>query len=106
MRRSTLRRFLAEDGIDELLELTRLDALASSGDLSAYAFCRRAQAELAAAPALPAPLLRGRDLLALGYPRGPLYGEILTAVQDRQLDGALHTPDEARAWVRSRYPLP
>jgi poly(A) polymerase len=104
MRRSTLRRFLAEDGIDELLELARIDALAASGDLAAHDFCRRAQAELADEPPLPAPLLRGRDLLALGYPRGPLFGEILTAVQDRQLEGELRTPAEALAWVRARYP--
>lgn len=106
MRRSTLRRFLAEDGIDELLELARIDTLAASGDLTAWEFCRRAQAELADEPRLPEPLLRGRDLLALGYARGPLFGEILAAVQDRQLDGELRTAEEARAWVQARYPLP
>jgi len=104
MRRSTLRRFLAEAGIDELLELARIDTLAASGDLTAYEFCRRAQAELADEPRLPEPLLRGQDLLALGYPRGPLFGTILTAVQDRQLEGELRTRQEALAWVGERYP--
>ncbi len=104
MRRSTLRRFLAEEGIDELLELARIDTLAASGDLTAYDFCRRAQAELADEPRLPAPLLRGQDLIELGYPRGPLFGKILTAVQDRQLEGELRTREEAVAWVGERYP--
>jgi len=104
MRRSTLRRFLAEEGIDELLELARIDALASHGDLSAYQFCLDARARLGTEPARPAPLLRGRDLLALGYPRGPLYGEILRAVEDRQLEGELTTREGALAWIERTYP--
>jgi tRNA nucleotidyltransferase/poly(A) polymerase len=105
MRRSTLRRFLSEDGIDELLELTRIDALASSGDLAAYEFCMRALASFTAEPVKPPPLLRGRDLLALGYPRGPLYARILNAVEEKQLEGELQTPAEALDWVRSAFPL-
>ena len=106
MRRSTLRRFLAEEGIDELLELARIDALASHGDLSAYQFCLDARARLGDEPARPAPLLRGRDLLALGYPRGPLYTQILHAVEEKQLEGELTSADDALAWVRRAYPLP
>ena len=45
----------------------------------------------------PEPLLRGRDLLALGVPPGPRVGQILRAVYERQLDGAVTTPDEALA---------
>ena len=40
MRLSTLKRFLREDGIDELLELARIDALSSNGDLQYYRFCK------------------------------------------------------------------
>jgi len=105
MRRSTLRRFLAEDGIDELLELARIDALASHGDLSAYQFCLDARAQLGDEPARPAPLVRGRDLLALGYPRGPLYSEILRAVEEKQLEGELSTTEAALDWVKQAYPL-
>lgn len=104
MRRSTLRRFLAEDGIEELLELARIDSLASSGDLSAYQFCVDAKAHLGDEPAKPPPLLHGRDLLALGYPRGPLYTQILNAVEEKQLEGELASPEAALAWVRATYP--
>jgi tRNA nucleotidyltransferase/poly(A) polymerase len=106
MRRSTLRRFLAEDGIDELLALARMDALASHGDLSAYQFCVDVRRQLGDEPAAPPPLLRGRDLLALGYPPGPLFSEILHAVEERQLEGELASADAARAWVVRTYPLP
>jgi tRNA nucleotidyltransferase/poly(A) polymerase len=104
MRRSTLLRFLAEDGIEELLELARIDSLASHGDLRSYEFCRAKLGEFAAEPIKPPPLLRGGDLLALGYPQGPLYGEILREVETRQLEGELGSRDEALAWVRETYP--
>ena len=45
----------------------------------------------------PAPLLLGRDVLALGVPAGPEVGRIVRAVYERQLDGAVTTPAEARA---------
>jgi poly(A) polymerase len=105
MRRSTLRRFLSEDGVDELLELARLDALASHKDLSAYEFCRAQQQEFANEPLRPPPLLRGADLIALGYPQGPLYGEILHEAETRQLEGEIRTREEAIEWVRQAYPL-
>jgi poly(A) polymerase len=105
MRRSTLRRFLAEEGIDELLELARIDSLASHGDLGAYQFCIDARASLGDEPVKPPPLVRGRDLLALGYPRGPLYTQILHAVEEKQLEGELTTSEQALAWVKGTYPL-
>jgi tRNA nucleotidyltransferase (CCA-adding enzyme) len=48
----------------------------------------------------PAPLLLGRDVLAMGVAPGPRVGEILRAVYERQLDGVVTTPDEARAEAR------
>ena len=48
----------------------------------------------------PDPLLRGRDLLALGLPPGPEVGRIVRAVYERQLDGAVTTLEEAREEAR------
>jgi len=101
MRLSTLKRFLASEGIDELLELARLDAMASNRDLTYYDFCRQKLEELGAEQIKPPPLLRGHDLLAMGLTPGPRFGEILTAVADAQLEGRLTTRDEALAWVRA-----
>lgn len=44
----------------------------------------------------PEPLLRGRDLLALGLRPGPQVGRVLLAVYERQLDGAVRSLEEAR----------
>jgi hypothetical protein len=48
----------------------------------------------------PEPLLRGRDVLALGLKPGPEVGRVVRAVYERQLDGAVTTLEEARAEAR------
>lgn len=106
MRASTLKRFLLQEGIEELLELVRMDALASNGNLDAYQFCRAKLQEFRSQGFPPAPLLLGRDLIAAGYTPGPLIGQILRAVRDAQLEGELHTREEAMAWVERHFPRP
>jgi poly(A) polymerase len=104
MRKSTLTRFLREDGIDELLELARIDATASNGDLQYYDFCRAQLATLSVQQMNPPALLTGRDLIAIGFTPGPRFSEILHAVEEQQLEGTLADRDAALAWVRSHYP--
>ena len=103
MRQSTLRRFLAEDGIEELLDLARIDSLASSKDLRFYEFCRDKREAFGSEPIKPPPLLRGRDLIDLGFAPGPRFREILDAVEEQQLESTLTSREEALAWVRQRY---
>jgi poly(A) polymerase len=103
MRLSTLKRLLAEEGFDELLALVRIDAMASDRDLQYVEFCERKRVELRET-VRPPRLLAGDDLLALGYPRGPLIGRILHAVEDAQLEGDVTTRDQALALVRTRFP--
>lgn len=104
MRPATLKRLLAAEGFEELCRLARLDALASSCNLGPVLFCEAKRRELAAEELRPAPLLGGRDVLAMGHPAGPRIGEILRAVEDAQLDGTLRTRAEAEAFVRARFP--
>ncbi len=103
MRMSTLKRFLAEDGIAELLELTRIDALAANGDLTHYHFCKEKLAQLKDEEIHPEPLVRGRDLIALGLIPGPLFSEILAQVEEAQLGGELNTREQALEWVSKNY---
>lgn len=103
MRLSTLKRFLREDGIEELLDLVRIDALSSNGDLQYYDFCQRRRAELKEDEIRPAPLLRGDDLIQLGFKPGPLFAEILHQVEDAQLGGELRDRQEAREWVTKHF---
>ena len=103
MRLSTLKRFLGEDAIDELLELTRIDALAANGDLTHYNFCKAKLAELEEADIHPEPLVRGRDLIALGLTPGPVFGQILAQVEEAQLGGELRGRQEAIEWVKKNF---
>jgi poly(A) polymerase len=103
MRLSTLKRFLGENGIGELLELTRIDALAANGDLTHYDFCMQKLAELKYEEIHPEPLVRGRDLIALGLSPGPLFGEILAQVEEAQLSGELQNHEQALEWVSKNY---
>jgi poly(A) polymerase len=105
MRRSTQLRFLRLPGFAEHLELHRLDCLASHGDLSTYEMAKRLLDETPAEEIRPAPLLRGDDLIAQGYLPGPIFKEILQAVEDAQLEGKVHTPAEALGFVVERFPL-
>jgi poly(A) polymerase len=103
MRLSSLKRFLASAHIEELLELARLDAMASNKNLTYHNFCRQKLCELGAEAIQPAPLLRGRDLLDMGFEPGPRFGQILEAVTEAQLEGTLQTREQAVVWVRERY---
>ncbi|HEV2175756.1 MAG TPA: CCA tRNA nucleotidyltransferase [Terriglobia bacterium] len=106
MRRSTQLRFLRLDGFDEHLELHRLDCLASHGDLSNYETARRLLAETPPEEIKPARLLSGRDLIDLGYAPGPAFKQILQSIEDAQLDGSIHSREEALQKVAERFPKP
>jgi len=105
MRVATLKRFLREPEIDELLELCTIDAAASNGNMYWVDFCRGKLAEFAKERAPARPLVSGDDLIALGHRPGPSFREILDAVEDAQLEGTLATKDQALDFVRERFPL-
>jgi putative nucleotidyltransferase with HDIG domain len=101
MKDSTLKRFFRLPKFEEHLELHRLDCMSSHRDLTLYAFTREKLAGMKAEQIHPAPLITGKDLIAAGYTPGPLFKELLTAVEDAQLEGAIHTKEEAMGLVRS-----
>lgn len=102
MRVSTLKRFLARPTIEDEMELHRVDCLGSHGLLDNYELLRAKQVEFSNAPLIPPPLISGRDLIADGYRPGPLFKKILDSVEAMQLDGAVTTPEEALAWVKTQ----
>jgi poly(A) polymerase len=103
MRVAKLKRFMARPTFNEELELHRVDCQSSHRMLDNYDFLVRKREEFANEPIIPSPLLRGDDLIALGLTPGPKFGEILEAVETRQLEGRLQTADEALEWVKQHY---
>lgn len=57
-------------------------------------------AELGVLDAPPEPLVRGRDLIALGLRPGPTFGPLLDACYQAQLDGRIRTHEEGLAFAR------
>jgi len=51
----------------------------------------------------PVPLVSGNDLIAMGFAPGPLFKEILTRVEDEQLDGRLTTTQQALDFIAGEY---
>src|SRR5437016_627281 len=103
MRVAKLKRFMARPTFAEELELHRVDCESSHRMLDNYEFLLRKREEFANEPIMPPPLVRGDDLIALGLKPGPKFGEILEAVETRQLEGTLRTRDEALDWVKREY---
>ena len=52
----------------------------------------------------PAPLVSGDDLIAAGYEPGPRFKEILSLVEDAQLEGRLPSKEIAMEYVRQKFP--
>ncbi len=105
MKESTLKRFMRLPKFDEHLELHRLDCLSSHGNLALYDFVRQRRLQTSEEEIRPAPLLTGDDLIRLGYRPGPEFRGMLSAVEDAQLEGTLHTREEALSFVLSEFPL-
>ncbi len=106
MKESTLKRFMRLPRFDEHLALHRIDCLSSHGNLSRYDFVRERLEQTPEEEIRPKPLLTGGDLIALGYQPGPQFREILTAVEDAQLEGILHSKNDALDFVRREFPRP
>jgi poly(A) polymerase len=104
MKESTLKRFMRLPRFAEHLELHRLDCQASHGDLTTYNLTREKLQDTPAENIRPKPLLTGKDLIAAGYPPGPRFKEILSAVEDAQLEGKLTNPNEALDFVADQFP--
>jgi len=105
MRVAKLKRFMARPTFGDELELHRVDCQSSHGMMDNYDFLMQKRQEFANEPIIPPPLVRGDDLLALGLRPGPKIGEILEAVETRQLEGALRDREEALEWLKSEYSI-
>jgi poly(A) polymerase len=103
MKASTLKRFFRLESFDQHLALHKMDCMAASGNLDHWRFVRERFEAMPEEDVRPTPLVTGRELIAAGYRPGPQFKEMLHAVEDAQLEGAVTTPEEALRWVRERF---
>jgi poly(A) polymerase len=104
MKESTLKKFMRLRDFDEHLALHRADCLASHRNLTTYEFIRQKRVEIPPEKMRPAPLVTGHDLIAAGHAPGPKFKEILSAVEDAQLEGQLPSREAALEFVRREFP--
>ena len=105
MSESTFKKFVRMRHFDEHLELHRIDCQSSHGDLTTYHFTREKMAALPPEAVRPAPLITGDDLIAAGYAPGPQFKQILSEVEDGQLEGRLQNRGEAMSLVGRKFPI-
>ncbi len=105
MSESTFKKFVRMPKFEEHLELHRLDCESSFRNLTSYNFVREKIASMPPEAMRPKPLITGEDLIATGYAPGPRFKEILSAVEDGQLEGRLQSKESAMEFVRREFPL-
>jgi poly(A) polymerase len=102
MRLSTLKRLLARPTFEDELALHRADCLASHGSVANVRYLRKKQRTLPKEEIRPPRLLTGHDLISMGLKPGPVFGRILHAVEEAQLEGVVRTREEALRFVREQ----
>jgi len=100
MRRGKLLRFIRQPNFDELKELHRIDVIAGSGNLENLMFIDSVLNSTPEAALRPEPLLRGQDLIDMGYKPGKLFRIVLEETETEQLEGRVINKEEAAAFAR------
>jgi putative nucleotidyltransferase with HDIG domain len=102
MKKSTIRRFVAQPNFDKLMVLYKADCLGcvpleevlKNKILIAYDFLVDFISKPENVRTLPEPLVNGRDLIDCGMKPGPLFKKILRDIMDLQLEGKITTKEE------------
>ena len=100
---SQLKRFLRQPRIEDYLELGRICAVASGQEPADYNVLIGLKQEWSSNDLSPAPLVSGDDLIAMGFRPGPQFREILTKVEDEQLEGRLSSHEAAVDFINAHY---
>jgi poly(A) polymerase len=72
--------------------------------LEAYNYSREQLHAIPPEAIRPQPLVTGSDLIAAGYAPGPRFKEILSAIEDAQLEGRITSLEDALAYIQKQFP--
>jgi len=100
---STLKRFFRLNRFEDHLRLAKIHAQAAGESLANYEYAWAKREEWQDDEIWPEPLVTGNDLISMGFTPGPLFKEILTRVEDEQLEGGLVNREQALEWVRRNF---
>jgi poly(A) polymerase len=102
---AALKKFFRLPRFEDHLEIERICRTVSDADLENYEFALKTLRGWTRDDIWPEPWITGEDLIAMGIPPGPVYKEILSAVDDEQLEGRLTSRESAIDFVKKRYGL-
>lgn len=94
-----LKTLMAGENWSDLLELLRIDLVATGFSPQRYLEIRDWAEAIPSSGLTPAPLLDGNDLQQLGIAAGPNLGKMLNRLYRAQLNGVIRTKRQARALV-------
>jgi poly(A) polymerase len=104
MRPGRLRSFVLDGRFEALAAMVRADCLASHGDTSDVDCAIEGRRRLLAESPSPRPLLRGRDLIRMGFAPGPQFGRVLKEIDRLARMGELTTPAAAKLFAKNFLP--
>ncbi|MCX8065255.1 MAG: CCA tRNA nucleotidyltransferase [Candidatus Hydrogenedentes bacterium] len=104
MKKSTKTRLFINPLFPLLLELVKIDILASHGDTSLLDEVYKEWETFKSESPKTEPILRGKDLIAMGYTPGPIFKVILKEVENAQLEGQINSKEEAKQFVLKNWP--
>ena len=103
LRLANLKQILAHRYRDDLLEMHRVQQLATSSPLDSYQFCVDFLRDTPPEVLDPVPFVTGDDLIAMGFKPGPRFKSILDTTRMAQLNLELLSRDEALDRVKQAW---
>jgi poly(A) polymerase len=100
---SAIKRFLRMPRFEDHLELARICRVAGRQSMDDYDFAIELKRKWSMQDLAPSLLVSGDDLIRLGFSPGPVFREILTHVENEQLEGRLNTSQQALDFVKENY---
>lgn len=104
MKKSTMKKLLSASHADDLIKLGKADSFGRHFEEGqGWELLQDFRDKWEPEEIKPEPLLTGKDLIAMGFNPGPLFKEILGALQDEQLEGNILSKEEATELVEARW---
>lgn len=104
MKKSTLIKLFRHSSYKNLLHVHKADILSSNKDEDTYTYILEKETEfnLERTDFRPKPLINGFTLQSLGLKPSPVFSQILSNIEDLQLEGKLTTQQQAIQYVKEK----
>lgn len=102
MKKSTIKKLLSTSHADDLIKLGKADVFGRNDD-GGWSLLEEHRDSWEPEIVKPEPIITGRHLIEMGFEPGPIFKEILSAVQDEQLEDNIVSEEQAIKFVQERW---